>query len=132
MPPRSSSSPTRPTRCCPAGGRGGNNGQTAAAGKASVVRAHAVGGTGLTLIGTSPVFRLHAKGLQPQLGRALLWAAAPVSSAAATSVESTVGGTVPATLSLSLGAPASFGAVRARCRADLQREHDGEDRLDGR
>ena len=88
----------------------GNNGQTAAAGKASVVRAHAVGGTGLTLIGTSPVFRLHAKGLQPQLGRALLWAAAPVSSAAATSVESTAGGTVPATLSLSLGAPASFGA----------------------
>ncbi len=29
---------------------------------------------------------------------------------AATSVDGTVGGTVPATLSLSLGAPASFGA----------------------
>jgi hypothetical protein len=86
----------------------GNNGQAAAAGKASIVRAHAVGGTGLTLIGTSPVFRLHAKGLQPQLGRALLWAAAPLSTVA--SAESTVGGTVPATLSLSLGAPASFGA----------------------
>ena len=55
---------------------GGNNGQTAAAGKASIVRSLSTGG--LVLIGTSPVFRLHAKGLQPQLGRALLWTAAPL------------------------------------------------------
>ena len=51
------------------------NGQAQAAGKASVVRAVAPGGTGVVLIGTSPTVRLHAKGLQPQLGRALLWAA---------------------------------------------------------
>ena len=74
-----SSSPTRPIRCCRAGGaeRRGNNGQAAAAGKASVVRGGATSGTGVVLIGTSPVVRLHAKGLQPQLGRAILWAAAP-------------------------------------------------------
>ena len=47
-----------------------------AAGKASVVRAVAPGGNGVVLIGTSPIMRLHAKGLQPQLGRALLWARA--------------------------------------------------------
>ncbi|HEX6021319.1 MAG TPA: M14 family zinc carboxypeptidase, partial [Solirubrobacter sp.] len=88
---------------------GGNNGQSAAAGKASVVRALATGANGLVLIGTSPVFRLHAKGLQPQLGRALLYAAAPL--ATTTSTESTVGATVPATLSLTLGDPASFGAL---------------------
>ena len=50
-----------------------NNGQEQAAGKASVVHAVAPSGTGVVLIGTSPTVRLHAKGLQPQLGRALLW-----------------------------------------------------------
>ena len=89
---------------------GGNNGQSAAAGKASVVSALTPGGNGLVLIGTSPVFRLHPKGLQPQLGRAILWTAAPVSTS--TGTEGTVGGTVPATLSLSLGEPASFGAFQ--------------------
>jgi hypothetical protein len=90
---------------------GGNNGQSAAAEKASVVRSLASGGSGLVLIGTSPVFRLHAKGLQPQLGRALLWTAAPLSTT--TTAESTVGGTVAAALSLTLGEPASFGAFAA-------------------
>ena len=83
------------------------NGQAAAAGQASIVRGQSAGGTGVVLIGTSVVTRLHAKGLQPQLGRALLWASAP--NATVTSVESGIGGTVPATLSLALGAPASFG-----------------------
>ncbi len=46
------------------------NNQAAAAGKASVVRAVGPGGSGLVLIGTSPTVRQHAKGLQPQLGRA--------------------------------------------------------------
>jgi hypothetical protein len=90
---------------------GGNNGQTAAAEKASVVRSLASGGSGLVLIGTSPVFRLHAKGLQPQLGRALLYTAAPL--ATTTSTETTVGATVPATLSLTLGDPPSFGPLAA-------------------
>ena len=52
-------------------------------------------GSGLVLIGTSVVTRLHAKGLQPQLGRAILWAAAPTVSAASTSTDATVGGNVP-------------------------------------
>ena len=61
-----------------------NNGQAQAAGKASVVRAHRPGGTGVVLIGTSPTVRLHAKGLQPQLGRALLWAASQTTSVTTT------------------------------------------------
>ena len=56
------------------------------------------------------VTRLHAKGLQPQLGRAILWAAAPTVSAASTSTDATVGGNVPATLTLALGEPATFPA----------------------
>jgi zinc carboxypeptidase len=55
----------------------GTNGQAAAAGQASIVRSVAPGGSGLVLIGTNPVFRLHAKGLQPQLGRAVLWTSEP-------------------------------------------------------
>ena len=43
-----------------------------------------------------------------------------------------VGGTVPATLSLTLGAPANFGAVHARRRADVQREHHRQRDLDRR
>ncbi|MDA0160389.1 M14 family zinc carboxypeptidase [Solirubrobacter ginsenosidimutans] len=85
-----------------------NNGQAQAAGKASVVHAIAPGGTGVVLIGTSPTVRLHAKGLQPQLGRALLWSASQTT--AATAVEGTAGGSVPATLALTLGTPATFGA----------------------
>jgi hypothetical protein len=88
--------------------RTGNNGRTGAAGKASVVRALADNRNGVALIGTSVVTRLHAKGLHSQLGRAILYAAAPHSTV--TSVEGGVGGTVPATLSLTLGTPASFGA----------------------
>ncbi|MBE2319350.1 peptidase [Solirubrobacter sp. CPCC 204708] len=83
----------------------GNQGQTNAAGKASVVRGVSAGGNGVVLIGTSVVTRLHAKGLNATFGRAILFAADPVSK---TSVPGTVGGTVPATLSLALGAPAAF------------------------
>ena len=64
---------------------------------------------GVVLIGTSVVTRLHAKGLQLAVRPR-----DPVRRRAArrrsTSVDGTVGGTVPATLSLTLGAPATFGA----------------------
>jgi hypothetical protein len=52
--------------------------------------------------------RLHAKGLQPQLGRALLWSASQTTSV--TETTGGVGGSVAATLALTLGAPATFGA----------------------
>jgi hypothetical protein len=55
----------------------GTDGQAAAAGQASIVRGMAPGGSGYVLFGTNPTFRLHPKGLQPQLGRAVLWTAAP-------------------------------------------------------
>ncbi len=55
----------------------GANGQGAAANQASVVRTVSAGGNPVVLFGTNPTFRLHPKGLQPQLGRALLWAARP-------------------------------------------------------
>ncbi|WDZ84548.1 M14 family zinc carboxypeptidase [Micromonospora cathayae] len=54
---------------------GGVNGQLAAAGQASIVRTVSPAGNGVVLFGTDPTFRLHPKGLQPQLGRAVLWAA---------------------------------------------------------
>jgi hypothetical protein len=91
----------------------GNQGQTNAAGKASVVRGVSAGGNGVVLIGTSVVTRLHAKGLNATFGRAVLFAAAPKATAASNSTDGTVGGTVPATLSLTLGGAggfASFGA----------------------
>ena len=91
-------------------GSNANNTQEAAAGKASIVRAQGPTASGAVLIGTSVVTRLHAKGLQPQLGRALLWAAAPTVSNASTSTDGTVGGSVPATLTLALGDPATFPA----------------------
>ncbi|MGS2616001.1 M14 family zinc carboxypeptidase [Micromonospora sp. LZ34] len=53
----------------------GVGGQGAAANQASIVRGVTAGGNGVVLFGTDPTFRLHPKGLQPQLGRALLWAA---------------------------------------------------------
>jgi hypothetical protein len=84
------------------------NGQAAAAGKATIVRALSPGGNGTVLLGTNIVTRLHSKGTQPQFGRALLWAAAP--TATVTGSDGGVGGTVPATLALTLGAPATFGA----------------------
>jgi hypothetical protein len=86
----------------------GTDSQAAAAGQASIVRTTTAAGNGLVLIGTSPTTRLHAKGLQPQLGRALVFAASP--RATQTVVEGGVGGTVPATLALTLGNAASFGA----------------------
>lgn len=55
----------------------GTNGQGAAANQASIVRSVSAGGNPVVLFGTNPTFRLHPKGLQPQLGRALLWAAQP-------------------------------------------------------
>ncbi|MFI7079521.1 M14 family zinc carboxypeptidase [Micromonospora sp. NPDC049903] len=55
----------------------GANGQSAAANQASIVRSVSPGGNGVVLFGSNPTFRLHPKGLQPQLGRALLWAAQP-------------------------------------------------------
>ncbi|MFI7608965.1 M14 family zinc carboxypeptidase [Micromonospora sp. NPDC049366] len=54
---------------------GGAGGQGAAAGQASIVRGVSAGGSGVVLFGTDPTFRLHPKGLQAQLGRALLWTA---------------------------------------------------------
>jgi hypothetical protein len=86
----------------------GTNGQAQAAGKASVVRAVASSGTGVVLIGTSPTVRLHAKGLQPQLGRALLWSASQTTGTAG--APRPRGGSVPGALALTLGAPATFGA----------------------
>ena len=91
--------------------RTGNSGRANAAGKASIVSATTAGENGVALIGTSVFARLHGKGLYPQLGRAILFAAAPVADdAAATSTTGTVGGAVPATLSLSLAGAVSFGA----------------------
>jgi zinc carboxypeptidase len=84
------------------------NGQDKAAGQATIVRGVSAAQNGVVLIGTSVVTRLHAKGLQAQLGRALYWAADP--NADTTSVDGGVGGSVPATLALTLGAPATFGA----------------------
>jgi hypothetical protein len=55
----------------------GTGGQDAAARQASIVRGLAPGGSGFVLFGTNPIFRLHPKGLQPQLGRAVLWSSAP-------------------------------------------------------
>ncbi|MDO3701752.1 M14 family zinc carboxypeptidase [Micromonospora sp. C28SCA-DRY-2] len=53
----------------------GAGGQGAAANQASIVSGVSAGGNGVVLFGTDPTFRLHPKGLQAQLGRALLWAA---------------------------------------------------------
>ncbi|WP_410811169.1 M14 family zinc carboxypeptidase [Micromonospora sp. 067-2] len=53
----------------------GANGQAAAANQASIVRGVSAAGNGVVLFGTNPTFRLHPKGLQSQLGRAVLWAA---------------------------------------------------------
>ena len=46
--------------------------------------------------------------------------------------HATVGGSVPATLSLTLGAPASFGAFTPGVDEGLRRELDGERHLDRR
>ena len=53
---------------------------------------------------------LAAVGLGAVVRFVYLFAAAPKTTAASTSTDGTVGGTVPATLSLTLGAPATFGA----------------------
>ncbi|HEX5541935.1 MAG TPA: peptidase, partial [Micromonospora sp.] len=53
----------------------GTNGPAAAANQASIVRGTTPAGNGVVLFGTAPTFRMHPKGLQPQLGRAVLWAA---------------------------------------------------------
>ncbi|MGW4466340.1 M14 family zinc carboxypeptidase [Micromonospora sp. NPDC004704] len=53
----------------------GTNGPTAAANQASIVRGVTAAGNGVVLFGTDPTYRTHPKGLQPQLGRAVLWAA---------------------------------------------------------
>ena len=44
--------------------------------------------------------------------------------------DGNVGGTVPATLALTLGTPANFGAVHAGPAEGLLRHHDGERDLD--
>ena len=59
-------------------------------------------------------------------------AAGDVTFLQGTSAELPVGGTVPATLSLSLGAPASFGAVHAGRRPQLRRDDHGQRHLDRR
>ena len=46
-----------------------------------------------------------------------------------TDVPATPGGTVPATLRLTLGAPASFGPFTPGRREGLHGVHDGDDRL---
>ena len=43
-----------------------------------------------------------------------------------------VGGTVPATLALTLGAPATFGAFTPGVGQDYTAEHDGQRHLDRR
>ena len=48
-----------------------------------------------------------------------------------TSADGTVGGTVPATLALTLGAPGELRRVHAGRRRHLRREHDRERDLDG-
>ncbi|BBH67651.1 hypothetical protein ACTI_43360 [Actinoplanes sp. OR16] len=53
---------------------GSPQGQDQAAGQAAIVRGTTAAGNGVVLIGTDPIWRLHAKGLQSQLGRALIWA----------------------------------------------------------
>ncbi|RKR85937.1 zinc carboxypeptidase [Micromonospora pisi] len=53
----------------------GANGPAAAANQASIVRGVSAGGNGVVLFGTDPTYRTHPKGLQSQLGRAVLWAA---------------------------------------------------------
>ena len=53
----------------------GTTSQAAAANQASIVRGVTPAGNGVVLFGTDPTFRLHAKGLHSQLGRAVLWAA---------------------------------------------------------
>ncbi|ROP45796.1 M14 family zinc carboxypeptidase [Pseudokineococcus lusitanus] len=57
--------------------REGDGGRDLAAGQASVVTSRTAAGAGVVLLGTDPTWRLHPKGLQAQLGRALLWAATP-------------------------------------------------------
>ena len=49
----------------------------------------------------------------------------------ATSTTGTVGGSVPATLSLTLGAPASFGAFTPGVTKDYDADHDRQRHLDG-
>ncbi len=49
-----------------------------------------------------------------------------------TSANGSVGGTVPATLALTVGAPASFGGVHAGRGPHVRRDHDRERDLDGR
>jgi hypothetical protein len=93
--------------------RTGNTGRNNAAGKASIVRTTTAAGNGVALIGTSVFARLHGKGLYSQLGRAILFADEPITDDVAfssTSADGTVGGSVAATLSLSLSGPVSFGA----------------------
>ncbi|TDD68372.1 peptidase [Jiangella aurantiaca] len=68
----------------------GTNGQAAAAGQASIVRGVVPAGAGTVLFGTNPTYRLHPKGLQPQLGRAVLWAATADACPAGHSPEETV------------------------------------------
>ncbi|MEU4693622.1 M14 family zinc carboxypeptidase [Actinoplanes sp. NPDC023714] len=53
---------------------GSPQGQESAAGQAAIVRGTTAAGNDVVLIGTDPIWRLHAKGLQSQLGRALIWA----------------------------------------------------------
>jgi hypothetical protein len=69
----------------------GTTGQAAAANQASIVRGVVPAGSGAVLFGTNPTFRQHSKGLQPQLGRAVLWAstadACPAGFAPELSVE---------------------------------------------
>ena len=80
----------------------------------------------------------HASGSKFPVGSTLVTCTAKDASGNRTTTSFTVllrgaqpvGGTVAATLSLTLGAPASFGAVHARAGEDLQRVDDGVGALD--
>ena len=50
----------------------------------------------------------------------------------ATNTNGGVGGTVPATLALTLGTPATFGAFTPGVAKDYTASHDGQRRLDRR
>ena len=93
------------------------NGQSVAAGKATIVRAIAPGGNGVVLLGTNIITRLHSKGTQPQLGRALLWAASQ--TAAVTGAESAAG--------RPSGAPNSVVAVPGTRSTTLRRGEAGKE-----
>ena len=79
----------------------------------------------------NPLYRAIPEREWPMLASALNWSAAGPGAAQAVLAGGVVGGTVPATLSLSLGAPASFGAFTPGVDAGVRGGDGGERDLDG-